>query len=394
MPNPKSAACDGADVLNEMAAFIRRYLVCDDHQLTLLTLWSACTHCYNYFRTAPYLHVHSPQPHCGKSLCLNLLADLSDADVVFTGILAAPLLDRLLQDRSLEEKSSDALRRMPVLIDDYQHSFSPSERQPLVCLLASGLESNCFFAWGEMEYSLFSPKALAGNSPLPRSLAARCIPIVLRRPRPTEKFDRYAEENTGRSAETLRARLKNWLKQASSALAQTAKDFPTDLPPTLSPGQSKSAAPLVHIADVAGGVWPKKVRAAIVASFDLAEANPELQILFDLRSIFHEYNDPEYLATADLLSQLRTLESRPWSGWTSKSGRRLAGLLRPFGIASHRLHLTQEDDFMGYLLKDFQDAWERYLPASSPGMQSERIAVSSATNAAQPAAKLFAVGAD
>ena len=77
-----------------------------------------------------------------------------------------------------------------------------------------------------------------------------------------------------------------------------------------------------------------------------------------------------------------------------KSGRRLAGLLHPFGIASRRMHLTQQDDFMGYLLKDFQDAWERYLPPSSLGAQSERIAVSSATNAAEPEATLSAVGED
>lgn len=88
-------------------------------------------------------------------------------------------------------------------------------------------------------------------------------------------------------------------------------------------------------------------------------------MLSDLRSIFHDKNNPEYLATADLLAQLRTLDNRPWSAWSPNSGRRLAVLLRPFGIISRRLYFASyfasEDGVMGYLLKDFYDAWERYL---------------------------------
>ena len=385
MANPKSAgngptgpvhARGGAQILDDMAAYIRRHLVCDDHQLTLLTLWSACTHCHHHFRTAPYLHVHSPQPHCGKSLCLNLLADLSDADIVFTGIPAAPLLATLIQDRTLELKSSTEHRRCPVLIDDYQHTFGPSERQPIVCLLASGLDSHSFFARGGMEYAHFSPKALAGNSPLPRSLAMHCIPIVLRPPKPSEKFVRYGSDDS-QDERALRDRLLHWLNHVSSTLAQAAKNFPADLPPTLSLGQIKRAEPLLHIADLAGGSWPAQVRAALVAVFDLAESTPELQVLSDICSIFRNHNNPEYLATSDLLSQLRTLDNRPWSAWPANSGRRLAGLLRPFGITSRRLHLSSADDFMGYLLKDFHDAWERYLPSSLTAAEPERINVSS-----------------
>ena len=85
-------------------------------------------------------------------------------------------------------------------------------------------------------------------------------------------------------------------------------------------------------------------------------------MLSDLRTIFRDKDNPEYLATGDLLSQLRTLDSRPWSAWPGNSGRRLAFLLRPFGITSRRLYFGSEDGFMGYLLEDFHDAWERYLP--------------------------------
>lgn len=48
---------------------------------------------------------------------------------------------------------------------------------------------------------------------------------------------------------------------------------------------------------------------------------------------------------------------------------------------------------MGYLLQDFQDAWERYLPAPSPGAESERVQVSSNGNA-QAETRICAIGAD
>ena len=359
--NDPNASAQGAQILDDISAFIRRYLVCDDHQLAILTLWSACCYCHRHFRVAPYLHVCSPQPCSGKSLCLSLLCDLSNANTCFTGLPAAPLLDRLVQGRSLEEVSSSAaLPPRPVLIDDYHHSFGPSEREPLVCLLASGSESAGFFARGDEDYSLFGPKAFAGNSPLPRSLAARCIPINLRRPRPSEKWIRYRD--VPEEIKAFKDRLRQWLQHVSSALTEAAKSFPPDLPPTLALEQSKCAESLVHIADVAGGSWPARVRAALIAVFDLAQANPELQMLFDIHTIFREKNNPEYLSTSDLLSQLRSLDHRPWSAWGSKSGRRLAGHLRPFGIMSRRLHVCSEDDVMGYLLQDFHDPWERYLP--------------------------------
>src|SRR5690242_523196 len=76
-------------------------------------------------------------------------------------------------------------------------------------------------------------------------------------------------------------------------------------------------------------------------------------MLWDLRSIFREKNNPEYLATSDLLSELRKIESRPWSGWGAKSGRRIASLLRPFGILPEHLN-PSEGQFRGYLVRIFR----------------------------------------
>ena len=53
---------DPGDLLSSLSSYIRRFLVCDDHQLTILALWCLYTWCYDSFLTASYLDVHSPAP--------------------------------------------------------------------------------------------------------------------------------------------------------------------------------------------------------------------------------------------------------------------------------------------------------------------------------------------
>lgn len=354
----------GADVLNAISSFYRRYLVCDDQQLTILALWTACARSNQRFLAAPYLDVRSPEPQSGKSQCLSLLNFLLEPAFFFTGAPAGTLIQRLLKNRSMDCIDPEDCPALTVLLDNCHHSFGSSEREPLVALLNSGAEMTGFFPYGNEDHYLYGCKAFAGSAPLPRSLAARSIPIVLRPPKPSEQFARlYEDDFVLDNAVALRNGLKQWLEQASSALARARAKTSANLPVTLSPGQRKLSEPLIQIADVAGGLWPAKIRAALPAVFDLADASPQLQMLADLRSIFHLKNDPDYLSTSDLLTELRAMDNRPWSDWSNKSGRRLGGLLRPFGISSSHLHGGGNTDFKGYRKEHFQDAWQRYLPS-------------------------------
>ncbi|HEY6967882.1 MAG TPA: DUF3631 domain-containing protein [Candidatus Angelobacter sp.] len=379
--NARTNTPPGAEILDAIASFIRQYLVCDDHQLTILTLWSASTYCPQIFCTAAYLDVRSPEACSGKSVCLHLLEYISHTSGFFTGAPAANLIQRFLPGRSLDDPGMQAEPQplFTLLLDDCHHSFGRSELQPIVALLNSGSESDGFYPSGDEDYFFFGPKAFAGNTPLPRSLAARCIPIVLRRPKPAEKFARLEFSGVEDAAQPLVNRLTQWIKNARPALIQAAKNDPPNLPPTLSRSQQRCAEPLLHIADVARGSWPAKARDALTAVFDLAEASLPLQMLSDVRSIFSLKDNPEYLATSDLLVQLRTMETRPWSDWHSKSGRRLGRLLHPFGIASNTLH-REGAEFKGYRAKDFQDAWERYLPSLSAPTPSDELAASANGN--------------
>src|SRR5215472_2685134 len=83
-------------MLDSIAALIREFLVCDDHQLTVLTLWVVHTWLYDIFPTTPYLHIHSPEPECGKTTCLQLLKILSCQPWISSGPDPAALMQRLV----------------------------------------------------------------------------------------------------------------------------------------------------------------------------------------------------------------------------------------------------------------------------------------------------------
>ncbi len=354
-----------------LESFIRAFLLCDDHQLTILTLWVANTWCFSRFHTIPYLEVRSPESQCGKTLCLRLLDLVSCEPAFVTAAAPATLFQRLLDKRSLpelrkhisESKKNGDYPKHPqfprtFLIDDCHHSFGLSERQPIVALLNCGAEVNARYSHGHEEYFVAGPKAFAGNAGLPASLASRCIPIVLRRKKFSDQLNPFFPDELLAPSNALKQWLKDWIGEVSPRLQET-RNKPIQLPPALTPRQQQCAEPLLRIANMIGGSWPARARAAFMSAFGIAEYGSQVQVLRDIRDLFLLYKQPEKLPTRDVISYLRNLEDRPWTKWPSNSRNNLSNLLRPFGIFSRDITVDGAS-LKGYRLQDFQDAWERY----------------------------------
>src|SRR5215470_14270996 len=367
---PQQNAPPGAnhsEMLDSLTSFLRQYLVCDQHQLNVLALWIVHTWCYQHFPTTAYLNICSAEPESGKTRCLEVLNLLSNSPWLATGVLHGTIIDKLLTpERSPETLADGTSYPAPhtVLLDDCHHTFGPSERQPLIALLNTGSQKTGRYILGPNEYSLFGPKAFASNEPLLESLASRCIPINLRRKKQSESVRRFDRK----TAESQATKLLAWLNTIGSNpgwLAKKANETPPGIPKRLTPHEQDCAEPLIHIADAIGGTWPEKARNSIDMTFKLAPGTQAAELLNDLRVIFKFKQDPEYLSSHDILELLTSLEFRPWSAWTVNSGKKLAGLLSPFGIKSRNLQREGEKPFKGYLFKQFQDAWERYAPAAT-----------------------------
>jgi hypothetical protein len=75
------------------------------------------------------------------------------------------------------------------------------------------------------------------------------------------------------------------------------------------------------------------------------------------------------MASADLVKPLIEIESHPWAemGKSQKplTQARLARMLKPLGIASEKIG-PKTDRVAGYILKHFDDAFDRYLAPEAP----------------------------
>lgn len=92
--------------------------------------------------------------------------------------------------------------------------------------------------------------------------------------------------------------------------------------------------------------------------------------LRDAKSVFHPTDNGQALkplervSSADLVAGFTADTDGPWAEW--KNGKpitqaQLARVLKPFGIAPQVIRLSSGGTMRGYLRKQFEDAWERYL---------------------------------
>jgi hypothetical protein len=70
------------------------------------------------------------------------------------------------------------------------------------------------------------------------------------------------------------------------------------------------------------------------------------------------------MASSALLQGLRTLEESPWSGELDLTLRKLARMLKSFGISSRQIRLG-DSTAKGYLREEVANALTRYLPSEA-----------------------------
>ena len=347
------------DTLHGIEAFIRRYVVLTNDQALIVTLWVAHTHAIEAADCTPYLQITSATKRAGKTRLLEVLEPLV-ARPWLTGRTSAAVLVRktdaeqptLLLDESDaafggEKDYAEALRG--ILNSGYRRSGKAS--------LCVGQGANLSYR----DFHTFGAKAIAGIGELPCTVADRAIPIQLRRRKSDEPCARWRERDGHAEAAPCHEQLVGWaagdvvleqLRQARPALPSLADDRKADV-----------LEPLLAIADVAGGWWPKRARKAAVALAGSAEdSDIVVELLRDLSSIVTAWSRP-LIPTQDVLEKLTGLDDRPWASWKHDkpmTARALARLLKPLGI-----HPAQTENKRGYRTDAFEDAFSRYLPSEA-----------------------------
>jgi hypothetical protein len=148
------------------------------------------------------------------------------------------------------------------------------------------------------------------------------------------------------------------------------------LPDALTDRQQDICEPLLEIADLAGSEWPERARVALVVLCSQSNDDESLgvKLLSAIRDVFNG-EQCDKIATQDLLKGLVDLETdAPWASmWevdlknnnTRGPAQKLARLLRPYKIIARVIRLSDSSTPRGYLRRDLEEAWRRYLPANA-----------------------------
>jgi uncharacterized protein DUF3631 len=349
-----------ASLLDRVALHVRRYVVLTEHQTTGVALWTVHTHTFQAAAVTPYLNVHSPEKESGKTLLLEILRPLV-AEAWLTGHVSPAVLVRKV----------DALTPT-LLFDESDRTFGGDKEsaETLIGVLNTGYQRGGAYSicvgkqhdW--KDFSTFCPKAIAGlDGKMPDTVRSRSVSIRMKRRAPGEEIERYRRREVLKRAELIFDNLAQWADHEPT-IEQLAAARPA-LPDELSDRAADVWEPLLAIAGMAGGEWPSRALTAARALSGSAEPDEDtigVRLLADCRAAF---GDEDWVSTHDLLDHLHGLEEAPWGEWFKGnpiSARKLAVLLRPYGIRSEQVR-EGDERYRGYPRKPFEDAWTRYIPA-------------------------------
>ncbi len=357
-PEPWPAPVDGAELLEEICACLQRFVILPAGAVEAIALWVLHCHAHDAVQISPILPLTSPEVRSGKSSTLHLLSGLVPRPLPAANISAASLF------RAVETY------RPTLLVDELDTFLEDSEElrgilnsghlRPLaqvVRTVGEDHEARTFSTW--------APKALAKIGRLPATLADRSIEIQMRRKKPDETVEELRLDRL-HELEPVRQRAWRWAQDNLEALRRADPAVPDGL----NDRQRDNWRPLLAIADLAGGEWPTRSRAAAVLLCKSARTDTDslgVQLLADLRALFAE-RGTDRLASAEVVEALGAMEERPWPEYShgkSISKRGVARLLGRYRIQPRNIR-TGQGVYKGYDLADFKEAFERYLPPISP----------------------------
>ncbi|AYC39388.1 hypothetical protein DWG14_03625 [Streptomyces griseorubiginosus] len=350
---------EGAELLDELRAAIGKYVVLpSDEALTAVTLWVAATHIQSILQHAPRLAVVGPTKGCGKSRVLDVLHETVHQPIMTVNMSTAVLFRVIGKNPRT------------ILVDEADTIFSKAgENEELRGLLNAGHQRNRP-AWRisgpehkPTPYPTFAMAALASIGDLPDTITDRAVVLRMQKRKPGEKVTPFRSRYATPELNALRDKLAAWLGPLRGTAGRMAPTMPVE------DRAADTWEPLVIIADLAGGHWPARARAACVAmtryeAVQDEQTNLKTRLLRDIHRIFQAHGNPEAMSSLDLVTTLLQDADAPWAehGTKGLNAHHLGNMLRDFGISPANYRFDKGRQAKGYARNRFLDSWARHCP--------------------------------
>ena len=360
-PEPCPDAVDGTALLSDAAAFVRRHVSIDDPIADALVLWAVMTWIHGRLEISTFANLTSATKRCGKSLLLEVLAELAHRPMPLSGQITAAALFRIVEAHAptLMLDEADTYMRDDEILRGVVNGSQRRSAAYIVRCVEPDNEPRRFVTW--------CPKLMAGIGGIPDTIRDRSLVVRLDRKPPTMRLDPWRDRDR-EAVEAMRGQIARWTRDNAGRIvaALSAVAFPD----ALHDRACDAWESLLAIANAAGGEWAGRDGRAWKACEHFAatsggdEGGAREMLLADLYAIFEAAGWPETIPSATIVDRLVAMESRPWPEW--KRGkpltvRQLAALLRPFD-AYPRNHRNAGGQSKAYFLDALRPVFDTYRP--------------------------------
>jgi putative DNA primase/helicase len=346
-----------AELLSAIRKAFRRYIVLPKGAGVASPLWTLHAWTMDAGDISPFLVFVSPTKRCGKTSAMTVLLFLTPRSELASNISPSALF-----------RYVEAIR--PTLLIDEADTFLKGNEEFRGILnaghtrVAANVVRNVEVNGDHKprRFSTWAPKAIATIQSLADTLEDRSVIVQLQRKPKDVKVDRLRKRDNAEFA-TLRRQAARWAEDNFDKLA----DPDPAIPEVLNDRAADNWRPLLAIADLAGGEWPRLAReAACILSGEEHDTSPNIELLIDIRIAF---GDDDEIRTVDLIAKLIADPERPWVEWSKGkpiTAKHIGRLLRDFKIISENVNGTGYSQAKGYKRSRFEDAWTAYCPGQTP----------------------------
>lgn len=362
------AAIDPPDtdvLLDQVRAFVLRYVVLPDHAPEAIALWVLHTWAFEASSTTPYIAVLAPEKRAGKSRVLETVEHVVSKPWLISSVSPAALYRKIDKDcpTLLYDEGDATWAGSKETAEDLRGILNSGYRR-------SGAVAKCVGKGADMDvrdFRTFGPKMFAGiDKKWPETILDRSVRINMRRKKPGEKTEPLYYEEAREAGGPIRRDLEAW---ADASVDQLAGVRPP-IPDGLNDRAAECWQPLFAIADLAGVEWAATARAAALAlSGEVTEeASFGAKLLAAVREAFNAATT-DFLTTESLLTEINGNDSYPFGsvkdgGLQARSFKRI---LAEYGVdmrGKDRKRMPDGSRPNGYYRAAFEEAWERWLDTS------------------------------
>ncbi len=350
---------NSGELLNELVAVTKRFIICDHETAIAVSLWCAFTWFVEYVQVAPLAVITAPEKRCGKSQLLNLMGKLVKSPLVASNISPSAVF------RVIESYQPT------LLIDEADTFFKDNEE--LRGVINSGHTRQSAYVIRNVgdnhepkQFSTWGAKAISGIGALSDTLMDRAIVLTLRRKLPHEKIERLRHVEAG-LFEDLASKLARFAQDSGGAIARAKPE----LPEALNDRAQDNWESLLAIADYAGSSWAKIARDAALklSGMEQDKLSISAELLADIKEVF-ESKGVDRISSVDLISALCEDDEKSWVTYNRGkpiTPRQFARRLSEYHISSKPLRKGFSVS-RGFEKDQFEDAFSRYLisPSDTP----------------------------